>query len=51
MDNVFTKPPNNAIESVEKETLYTILTYVSWKSAKQEYENEYEKELTKRNKK
>ena len=37
-DGVFTKNPNNAIESVQQTNLYEVLTFVSFKTAKNEYE-------------
>jgi|19_taG_2_1085344.scaffolds.fasta_scaffold120375_2 hypothetical protein len=40
IDGVFTRTPHNAIESVEKTNLFEVLTFLSWKSAKNEYENE-----------
>jgi hypothetical protein len=38
-DGVFTKAPTNAIDSVMKTNLYEVFTYLSWKSAKSEYES------------
>ncbi len=37
---LFTKQPNHAVDSVRTENLYVIFTYLSWKSASNEYENE-----------
>tara|TARA_Y100000592_G_scaffold34341_1_gene54609 strand:+ start:1658 stop:1879 length:222 start_codon:yes stop_codon:yes gene_type:complete len=38
-DKVFNKAPHNAIDSVMKTNLYEVFTYLSWKSAKNEYES------------
>lgn len=40
---LFTSNQMNAVESVKAENLYTIFTYLSWKSASVEYENEVKK--------
>ncbi len=34
---LFTKYPDNAIDSVRNENLYVVLTYLSWKTANNEY--------------
>tara|TARA_B100001094_G_scaffold333070_1_gene408313 strand:- start:12507 stop:12734 length:228 start_codon:yes stop_codon:yes gene_type:complete len=34
---LFTKNPDNAIDSVRNTNLYVVLTYLSWKSANNEY--------------
>ena len=39
-DNVFTFGNHNAINSVMKTNLYEVFTFLSWKSAQREYENE-----------
>lgn len=36
---VFNKPDENPIESVKNTNLYKVLTYLSWVSAKNEYES------------
>lgn len=40
---LFTKHPNNAIDSVRTENLFVVFTYLSWKSAHNEYESEVRK--------
>ena len=42
-DNIFTKQPYNAIESVEEAGVYEVLTYMSWKTAQADYKYEYKK--------
>ena len=37
-DGVFTKGPTNAIESVQGTNLYEVFTFLSWKTARNEYE-------------
>jgi hypothetical protein len=37
-DGVFTKDGKDAIQSVKDEKLYKVLTYLSWKTAKSDYE-------------
>ena len=48
MTGLFTKNPDNAIDSVRNTNLYVVLTYLSWKSANNEYNdavrNSYEEE-------
>jgi len=39
-DGVFTNHNKSAIVSVQESNLYEVLTFLSWKSAKNEYENE-----------
>jgi uncharacterized protein (DUF433 family) len=42
-DGIFTKGwKYNAVESVEETEVWDILTYMSWKSANQEYKNKYQ---------
>tara|TARA_R110000751_G_scaffold278567_1_gene380891 strand:- start:733 stop:960 length:228 start_codon:yes stop_codon:yes gene_type:complete len=36
---LFTTQPLNAIESVKEQNIYTVFTYLSWKTASNEYEN------------
>lgn len=36
---LFTTPNDNAIDSVRNTNLYVIFTFISWKSAQNEYEN------------
>jgi len=36
---LFTQAPHNAIDSVRHENLYVVFTYLSYSSAKNEYEN------------
>ena len=36
---LFTKAPHNPVDSVRHENLYVIFTYLSYSSAKNEYEN------------
>ena len=38
-DGLFTKQPHNAIDSVMKTNLYEAFTYLSWKTANNEYQN------------
>jgi hypothetical protein len=38
LDGLFTKDGKDAIQSVKDEKLYKILTYLSWKTAKGDYE-------------
>jgi|TARA_R100000700_G_C3124447_1_gene112139 hypothetical protein len=38
-DKVFTKAPYNAIDSVMNTNLYEVFSYLSWKTAKNEYES------------
>tara|TARA_R100001163_G_C5048962_1_gene185929 strand:- start:102 stop:317 length:216 start_codon:yes stop_codon:yes gene_type:complete len=38
-DGVFTKHPYNAIDSVMKTNLYEAFAYLSWKTARNEYES------------
>ena len=38
-DNVFTKAPDNSIDSVMNTNLHEVFTYLSWKTAQNEYEN------------
>tara|TARA_R100000655_G_scaffold24_2_gene138 strand:+ start:4189 stop:4419 length:231 start_codon:yes stop_codon:yes gene_type:complete len=40
---LFTKHPHNAVDSVRLEDLYIIFTYISYKTAVNEYENEVRK--------
>jgi len=42
---LFTTQPLNAIESVKAQNIYTVFTYLSWKSAQNEYENEVKKAM------
>ena len=42
---LFTKEPYNAIDSVRNENLYVVFTFLSWQSAKNEYENEVRKAI------
>ena len=44
-DGIFTKPSMNAVESVLKENLYTIFTYISFKTAENEFQEEARKEI------
>ena len=37
-DGVFTRDGKDAIQSVKDEKLYKVLTYLSWKTAKSDYE-------------
>jgi len=37
-DGVFTKDGKDAMQSVKDEKLYKVLTYLSWKTAKGDYE-------------
>tara|TARA_Y100000593_G_scaffold94237_1_gene192344 strand:- start:2429 stop:2656 length:228 start_codon:yes stop_codon:yes gene_type:complete len=37
---LFTTHPMNAVESVRAQNIYTVFTYLSWKAASVEYENE-----------
>jgi hypothetical protein len=37
-EKVFTKEGMNEIDSVKKTELYKVLTYLSWKNAKADYE-------------
>jgi hypothetical protein len=39
-DGVFTSKNQSAIVSVQESNLYDVLTFLSWKSAKNEYESE-----------
>lgn len=39
IDGVFTREPHNAIESVEHTNLYEVMTFLSWKTARNEYES------------
>jgi hypothetical protein len=39
-DGVFTNSNQSAIVSVQNTNLYEVLTFLSWKSAKNEYESE-----------
>mgnify|MGYP003630120664 FL=1 len=45
VDGVFTRHPLSAIQSVEKTNLYDVFTFISWKSSKNEYENEVRKSM------
>ena len=36
---LFTRQPYNAIDSARDTDLYVVFTYLSWKTAKNEYEN------------
>lgn len=50
IDGVFTKNGKDAIQSVKDESLYKVLTFMSWKTAKTDYEiavNEEQRKLTK----
>jgi|TARA_R110000803_G_C11985955_1_gene321284 hypothetical protein len=38
IDGVFTEGDKNSIESVKDTNLYKVLTYLSWKTAKNDYE-------------
>ena len=38
LDGIFTNSGNDAIQSVKDEKLYKVLTYVSWKTSKSEFE-------------
>jgi len=38
LDGVFTKKGKDAIQSVKDEKLYKVLTYMSWKTAKSDFE-------------
>jgi len=38
MDGVFTRNGKDAIQSVKDEGLYKVLTFMSWKTAKTDYE-------------
>ena len=38
LDGVFTKDGKDAMQSVKDEKLYKVLTYLSWKTAKGDYE-------------
>ena len=49
-DGIFTKQPYNAVESVEEEDVYKVLTYMSWKTAQSDYRYEYNKLKEKQNK-
>ena len=40
---LFTRQPNNPIDSVRQTSLYEVFTFLSWKSANNEYENEVRK--------
>jgi len=42
---LFTKAPDNAVDSVRHQNLYVIFTYISWSSAKNEYETEVRKSM------
>tara|TARA_R100001443_G_scaffold111411_1_gene124174 strand:+ start:4492 stop:4719 length:228 start_codon:yes stop_codon:yes gene_type:complete len=42
---LFTEHPNNAIDSVRNQNLYVVFTYLSWKSANNEYENAVRKSI------
>ena len=42
---LFTKQPLNAIDSVKEENIYSVFTYLSWKSAQNEYETEVKKSM------
>ena len=44
---LFTFAPFNAIDSVRHENLFKIFTFLSWKSANNEYENEVKKGMEK----
>jgi len=39
LDGVFTKAPDNAVDSVMNTNLYEVFTYLSWKTSKAEYES------------
>jgi|TARA_R100000479_G_scaffold87921_2_gene42953 hypothetical protein len=38
LDGIFTRDGQDAVESVKREKLYKVLTYVSWKTAKGDFE-------------
>ena len=38
LDGVFTRDGNDAMQSVKDEKLYKVMTYLSWKTAKGDYE-------------
>jgi len=42
---LFTTQPLNAIDSVKAQNLYAVFTYLSWKAAANEYENEVKKAM------
>jgi hypothetical protein len=43
IDGIFTKSwKYSAVESVEETEVWDVLTYMSWKSANQEYKNKYQ---------
>ena len=44
-DGIFTKQPMNAVESVLKENLYTVFTYISFKAAENEFQEEAREEI------
>ncbi len=44
---LFTFAPYNAIDSVRNQNLFKIFTFLSWKSANNEYENEVKKGMEK----
>jgi hypothetical protein len=47
IDGVFTQNGKDAMQSVKDEKLYKVLTYVSWKTAKVDFENAVREEQSK----
>jgi hypothetical protein len=47
IDGVFTRDGKDAMQSVKDEKLYKVLTYVSWKTAKVDFENAVNQEQSK----
>ena len=47
IDGVFTREGKDAMQSVKDEKLYKVLTYVSWKTAKVDFENAVNQEQSK----
>ena len=43
LDGVFKIDGYNQIESVERRPLYSVFAYMSWKTAKSNYESEYQR--------
>lgn len=46
-DGVFTRNNQSAIDSVQLTNMYEVFTFLSWKSAKNEYENEVRSSMEK----
>lgn len=49
LDGIFTRDGKDAVQSVKDEKLYKVLTFVSWKTAKNDYEIAVREEQQKQN--